>query len=198
MNVDPDGRCGPVCAALIRAGIGAAAGLAYEWWTNGECAEFDDYARSAMMWGGFNAFGGYFISAGFQATAAGLGLAARGVAADFTGAFTGGIGRSGAVGENFLASRLGGMSQQGFATPFGRRVIDQIAQGVGLESKVGYQALTNRIQQQIVKDGWLTATGRLSGGVEWHFFASPVTGVGGPSGPLFNALLTAGIRVVLH
>lgn len=35
-------------------------------------------------------------------------------------------------------------------------------------------------------------------GVNWHFFDSPVTGLGGPSQPLLNSLQQNGINVIKH
>ena len=34
--------------------------------------------------------------------------------------------------------------------------------------------------------------------LEWHFFTSQQTGLGGPSAPLLKALFDAGIKVVFH
>ncbi len=106
------------------------------------------------------------------------------------------IGATGIVGEDFLRL-LGGRSLVGFQTPLGWRVVDQVVGRFGHESKVGYQALTRRLQDQIAKDRALLALGRLDG-IAWHFFRSPVTGKIGPSGPLRNALRNAGITVVEH
>jgi len=68
---------------------------------------------------------------------------------------------------------------------------------VAHESKVGYAALTSEIQRQIAKDVELISTRRIDGAV-WHFFESPLTGAGGPSGPLRQALESAGIGIVIH
>jgi filamentous hemagglutinin len=125
-------------------------------------------------------------------------LAGRGAAADFVAGYTGGIGRSGLLGQSYLGSRLGGLPQQTLTTPFGRRVIDQLVGKAAHESKVGYTTLTSATRAQIAKDAALISAGTRVTSVTWHFFASPITGLGGPSGPLTNALINAGIRIVLH
>jgi filamentous hemagglutinin len=65
------------------------------------------------------------------------------------------------------------------------------------ESKVGYTTLTKGIQTQIAKDVELKATDAVKD-VTWHFFKSPVTGMGGPSQQLLNSLQQNGINVVIH
>jgi filamentous hemagglutinin len=57
--------------------------------------------------------------------------------------------------------------------------------------------LTKDIALQISKDAELVGSGQIRGAT-WHFFQSPVTGLGGPSGPLLQALEEAGIGVVIH
>jgi hypothetical protein len=112
------------------------------------------------------------------------------------GAFSA-IGSTGKVGEQWLAENIGGESQAYFSTSQGARYVDQLADEIAYESKVGYQSLTPSIQLQISKDAELINTGVIQGS-EWHFFTSPVTGVGGPSQPLLNALQQNGIGVVIH
>ena len=107
-----------------------------------------------------------------------------------------GIGATGKIGEAFLR-QLGGLSQQGFKTSLGWRYIDQLVSGIAHESKVGAAFLTKVIEKQILKDMELLATGRIQGSV-WHFFVSPVTGLGGPSQALISALNAAGITFVIH
>jgi RHS repeat-associated protein len=106
------------------------------------------------------------------------------------------IGSTGTVGEAVL-QELGGESQVFFRTSQGGRFVDQLVDGVAHESKVGYQSLTQTLVRQIAKDAELLRTGQVSG-YTWHFFESPVTGLGGPSGPLLNQLQGAGIDVALH
>jgi filamentous hemagglutinin len=106
------------------------------------------------------------------------------------------IGSTGKVGELYLKS-LGGKSQQYFSTSLGGRFIDQLVNGMANESKVGYTTLTKGIQTQIAKDVELKATDAVKD-VTWHFFKSPVTGMGGPSQQLLNSLQQNGINVVIH
>jgi hypothetical protein len=84
-----------------------------------------------------------------------------------------------------------------FRTSQGGRYVDQLVNDIANESKVGYTSLTSRISTQIAKDVELIQTGQVQG-ANWHFFTSPVTGVGGPSGPLLEALQNAEIGVVMH
>jgi hypothetical protein len=107
-----------------------------------------------------------------------------------------GIGWTGRIGEDAL-KQLGGESQVFFRTTRGARFIDQLVNGVANESKVGYQSLTQDLATQIAKDVELVQSGQIQGSV-WHFFVSPVTGLGGPSGPLLQALRQAGITVIIH
>lgn len=107
------------------------------------------------------------------------------------------IGSTGQVGEQWLANNLGGTSQAYFSTSQGARYVDQFANGIANESKVGYTSLTSSVQTQISKDVELMQTQQV-GGVNWHFFDSPVTGLGGPSQPLLNSLQQNGINVILH
>jgi hypothetical protein len=106
------------------------------------------------------------------------------------------IGWTGQIGENELR-KLGGQSQVFFRTSQGGRYVDQLVNGIAHESKVGYQTLTQSIQRQIAKDVELMATGQIKAAV-WHFFTSPVTGQGGASAGLTQALQKAGIQIVIH
>ena len=106
------------------------------------------------------------------------------------------IGSTGKVGEQYLQT-LGGDSQVYFNTSQGARYVDQLVGDVANESKVGYQSLTPSISLQISKDAELLNGGSVQG-VNWHFFQSPVTGLGGPSQPLLNALQQNGINVIIH
>jgi hypothetical protein len=106
------------------------------------------------------------------------------------------IGSTGKVGENALKA-LGGDSQVFFRTSKGARYVDQLVNGVAHESKVGYTTLTRSVSRQIAKDVELLGSKEIQGSV-WHFFKSPQTGLGGPSGPLRKALEDAGIGIVIH
>ena len=70
-------------------------------------------------------------------------------------------------------------------------------QGVAREVKYGYTSLSTRVQQQIAKDVRLLEMGYVDR-VEWHFFKSQSTGVGGPSAPLQEELLRRNIYIILH
>ena len=106
------------------------------------------------------------------------------------------IGSTGKVGETAL-QELGGESQVYFSTNLGGRYVDQLVDGVANESKVGYQSLTAGNELQIMKDVDLIQSGQVNGAT-WHFFTSPVTGLGGPSAPLASSLEQNGITVVVH
>ncbi|MBR7895834.1 hypothetical protein [Burkholderia multivorans] len=60
--------------------------------------------------------------------------------------------------------------------------MDLLINGVANESMVGYTSFTSSVQTQIAKDAELMNSGVVNG-VSWHFFTSPVTGLGGPSQP---------------
>jgi hypothetical protein len=63
--------------------------------------------------------------------------------------------------------------------------------------KVGYASLTSRITKQVAKDIELIS-GKDIQGATWHFYTSPVTGLGGPSAPLREFLENNGISVLVH
>ncbi len=104
---------------------------------------------------------------------------------------------AGLIGENFLRDTYGGAQQVFRRTSQGGRYIDNLANGIAMESKVGRTSLTSRVRAQIAKDVELMNTPQSGVDmVEWHFFASS-TGVG-PTGPLRSALENAGITTVLY
>ena len=86
---------------------------------------------------------------------------------------------------------------QPFETSKGKRIVDQYADDVAHESKVGYQSLTKGIKAQIQKDAELIKKENVDGAT-WHFFESPVTGKGGPSKPLMDELKKNDIKVEIH
>jgi len=106
------------------------------------------------------------------------------------------IGTTARIGEDYLKT-FGGVSQRYFPTSQGARYVDQFVEGIAHESKVGYTVLTNSIKTQIAKDVELLRRGIVDQ-VVWHFFESPATGYGGPSQPLRNELIKAGIEIVEH
>lgn len=103
------------------------------------------------------------------------------------------IGATGEIGEKFLAN-LGGQSQVYFSTSSGGRYIDQLINGMAYEAKVGYVSLTEKISLQIAKDVELITIGEVDS-VAWVFFRSPITGLVGPSDPLYQLLIQNGIGV---
>jgi len=92
---------------------------------------------------------------------------------------------------------LGGDSQVVFKTPWGRRVVDQLADDIGNEAKSGLQYLTQSNALQIAKDAYLRDTGHIAQSF-WHFFKNSDTGQGGPSKPLMKALDDADIPYVIY
>ncbi|TPG35401.1 FG-GAP-like repeat-containing protein [Flavobacterium pectinovorum] len=106
------------------------------------------------------------------------------------------IGSTGKVGEDAL-KLLGGESQHYAKTTLGGRYIDQLVEGVGNESKVGYTSLTKTISLQIAKDVELINTNQIKGAT-WYFFRSPVTGKIGASQPLLDALEKYGIKAIIN
>lgn len=100
-------------------------------------------------------------------------------------------------GELELAMMFGGQRHAYFKTSEGARFVDQLADGVAHESKVGYASLTKRIRTQIIKDSELIKTGQIDG-AHWHFFTSGVTGKGGASKPLLDFLTENGISYTVH
>ena len=107
------------------------------------------------------------------------------------------IGATGKVGEAALKQLVGGKSQVFFPTSTGARFIDQLAKGIAHESKVGRTSLTKAVKRQIAKDVELKGNDVIRGSV-WHFFPSPATGKVGPTGPLKEALRSAGIGFKVH
>lgn len=63
------------------------------------------------------------------------------------------------------------------------------------ESKVGYVPLTQNISLQVSKDVELLNIGVVDQ-VTWVFFKSPITGLSGPSEPLYQLLTQNGISVM--
>jgi RHS repeat-associated protein len=116
--------------------------------------------------------------------------------ANVTGNAARSIGSTARVGERVLEG-LGGESKAFFRTSQGSRFVDQLVNRIAHESKVGYTTLTKEISRQIAKDAELIATRQIDGAT-WHFFRSPITGLGTPSAPLREALEQARIGIVVH
>lgn len=92
---------------------------------------------------------------------------------------------------------VGGKSQVYFKTSSGGRYIDQLANGIAYESKVGYTSLTSRVKTQILKDAELIKKGQING-AEWNFFRSADTGKIGVSKQLLQFLEQNGIKYKIH
>jgi RHS repeat-associated protein len=103
----------------------------------------------------------------------------------------------GKAGEKYLANLVGGKPQVYFKTSSGGRYIDQLANGIAYESKVGYTSLTSRIKTQILKDAELIKKGQING-AEWNFFRSADTGKIGASKQLIQFLKQNGIKYKIH
>jgi len=98
------------------------------------------------------------------------------------------------VGENHLKT-LGGISQFSkwkMRRGMGKRVTDQLVNGVAYEAKTGYKSLTSEISEQIAKDAYLLKSGQVKS-VMWNFYTSPHTGKVGASKNLQKALKEAKI-----
>jgi RHS repeat-associated protein len=98
---------------------------------------------------------------------------------------------AGKAAETFLRRTYGG-GPASLSTSRGWRHLDNLADGVAQESKVGRTALTERVKQQIAKDTELLQSGAVDK-VEWHFFEGK-TGKG-PTEPLRERLQSCGISV---
>ena len=160
------------------------------WWNN-SVAGFQSESPTDAAWRTLQAW-----PVGQEALFVGVTLRtiSRGVTAEAFVAKNG-IGATGQIGENAL-KQLGGESQVYFKTSQGGRYVDQLVGRVANESKVGYSSLTADIRRQISKDAELINTGRIDGAT-WHFFQSPVTGIGGPSQSLLNMLQQNSINVII-
>jgi hypothetical protein len=91
----------------------------------------------------------------------------------------------------------GGAREVSKSTSLGTRYLDNLVDGVAMESKVGRTSLSSRIELQISKDVELL-NNPVSGvnSVEWHFFQGK-TGIG-PTAPLLQRLESCGITVCIH
>ncbi len=103
----------------------------------------------------------------------------------------------GKIGENFLANTYGGAQQVFRRTSSGGRYVDNLVDGIAMESKVGRTALSKRIRTQIAKDLELMKTsGSGITNAQWHFFKGQ-SGIG-PTKALQKALEKAGIKIIIH
>jgi len=109
--------------------------------------------------------------------------------------------KRGETGEQFLKERFGGESQKYFKTWVNGvekgRFVDQFANRIAHESKVGYTCLNERVREQILKDAYLLQE-KTATKVIWHFFRSGITGQLGASKQLLNFLTEHGIEYMFH
>jgi len=92
----------------------------------------------------------------------------------------------GNMGETALRKTYGG-AKKTFKTSQGTRFVDNFAEGVAHEAKVGYKSATKFIKKQFAKD--LELLGNASSGVKevvWTFYKSPQTGKAGASKQLLE------------
>ncbi|WP_261337829.1 Hint domain-containing protein [Gimesia maris] len=102
---------------------------------------------------------------------------------------------AGKAGEKFLEDTYGGVSQVYRKTSSGGRYIDNLADGVARESKVGRTSASKFVRTQVAKDVELLSTPNNGiDKIEWHFFRSK-TGKIGPTGPLEKLLELSGITI---
>lgn len=107
------------------------------------------------------------------------------------------INQRGDTGEQELSNLYGGVSQVYFPTELGGRFIDQFADDIAHESKVGFTCLSKRVQIQVMKDAWLLGTYKVDR-VVWHFFRSEITGKIGATQNLMDLLTRYGIEYIIH
>ncbi len=111
------------------------------------------------------------------------------------------IHQRGITGEEALKITYGGDSQVYFEAYYygvkGGRYIDQLANDIAHESKVGYTCLSNRIRIQILKDAYLLEKEEFKK-VIWHFYKSDITGRGGATQSLLDFLEENGIEYIIH
>ena len=120
MYTDRDGQC-PMCLAV---GLGLAGGLAYEYFTNGDCATFTDYAKAAFL--------GAILGAGGEV-----------VGGVITGFRLAGAGGSAVLRVTAAASRAGQAVGPGSGSIYGTAVhtafgAEVKALGAGFQSEVSY------------------------------------------------------------
>lgn len=101
--------------------------------------------------------------------------------------------------EEWLAQCFGGRSQQFFKTSRGLRVVDQLADRVAHEAKMGYVAWSSRILEQIRRD--VAISKEFPDKVEkvcWHFFRSANTGKIGADARVLAELAKNNIRYIIY
>jgi RHS repeat-associated protein len=161
---------------------------------NAEDLSGDRYTIKAMKY--FSEFGGLSNNIGSVGEAAGFG-GSGGLRANQA---------NGAAARNSMARAANGKNvlidmEVGIATSAGRRVVDVLSSSFrngavrlrAFESKVGRTGLNKRTRAQIAKDRALLERGIR---VTWVFSRSPVTGKGGATLKLQDALTDVGINFI--
>lgn len=77
------------------------------------------------------------------------------------------------------------------------RIIDNLADGVAYESKVGFKVLNEEIMAQINSDAYLIKTGAIKS-AHWDFYPSAHTNQVGASKPVLDLLEANGITFTIH
>lgn len=105
-----------------------------------------------------------------------------------------------AAADSMAARSPGPVREVSLQAASGRRAVHVLTDtGLAIESKVGRTSLTSTTGRQIARDiELMTDVSSPVSSVRWEFFTSPVTGRGGPTGPLAEALDSAGIPYVVH
>ncbi|MDP3230428.1 MAG: hypothetical protein Q8N13_20990, partial [Acidovorax sp.] len=96
--------------------------------------------------------------------------------------------------DAIAAARPGSLIEQNFRVTGGLRRVDVLDGVTAIESKVGRTSLSAAVRQELARDIKLLRSGQIDA-VEWHFFPSPTTGFGGPTGPLRAKLNKFGIPI---
>jgi len=97
--------------------------------------------------------------------------------------------------DAIAAARPGSIIEQTFRVTGGLRRVDVLDGLVAIESKVGRTSLTRAVRQELARDIKLLRSGQVSE-VQWHFSASPQTGLSGPTQTLRDLLNKYGIIIV--
>lgn len=179
--------------SAVRAGGALAGGLDVAWRGGGPAeiaaGALAGWASMGLLGSAARMGGGFGLSASVASQTSTLSSAQSGTYRT--------IGSTGKLGEQRLAEMLGGQPRAYFKTSYGARFVDQFAEGIANESKVGYTSLTQHVRLQVLKDVELMQTQRIQGAT-WHFFPSPVTGLGGPSQPLVDLLRQSKIDLRIY
>ena len=98
-----------------------------------------------------------------------------------------------------IGDKLVGRKPRTFDTSPHKRIVDAYNPSTQTiaESKYGYASLSKFIESEVERDAFLLKNGQVKV-VEWHFYVSKATGVGGPSEALKKKLIENRINIVLH